>query len=482
MAERRSRKRPVSAVRRSVVILGTFTVLSTLLSIAAAAWLIRAALLWPAVAYQRIEADPALTHRMDQAYARRLRQSPDLFRAVTLTRFGDLLLRSWRGPQDPAQLAGQIARRRESVLPGDPVAGLYDIAATLLRAERDPSQRQAAQTRVVALLRGLPDGPWSHGQIALIRARIDATREALAGHFASFAWAASLAWLEADHPHNPLVEYLTPRLAELADRLDAGGDHALAARCRRVLYRWLAAWISENGPPGLRVLAADRLASLLERWRDLHPPAELIAALRNLRQAYRTTAGRWPADPFDLPGRPALAPDAAGRLLTAASWAAWIASANAAALLALLAVGVLRLRRRSEARPLAFWTAPLIAVVLIALGRLAAPWATASSLRIETTTEMLRWAGVCLAAPAAAVFATVVIAAARRRNTVALAAGLWLGCSIGLVVGAWSLRAASVAYVAALEQASADPLKTLAGPALSAAQTRLQRWQPPAGP
>ncbi len=482
MATRREKKRPTPPARSSAAGLWAAIVLSTLLSIAAAGWLTRAALLWPAVAYQRIESDPALTQRMDRAYARRLRKSPDLFRTVTLTRFGELLLRSWRGPRDPAQLADQIARRRESALPGDPVAGLYEIAATLLRAERDASQRQAAQARVVALLRALPDGPWSHGQVPLIRARIDATREALAGHFASFAWAASLAWLEADHPHNPLVEYLTPRLGELADRLDAGGDHDLAARVRRVLYRWLAAWISENGPPELRVLAADRLASLLERWRDLHPPAELIAALRNLRQAYRTAAGRWPADPFDLPGRPALTPDAARRLLTAASWAAWIASANTAALLALLTAGVLSLRRRSKARPLAFWIAPLIAVLLIVLGRLVAPWATSSSLRIETTTEMLRWAGVCLATPALAVFATVVIAAVRRRNAVALAAGLWLGCSIGLVAGAWSLRAASAAYVAALEQASADPLKTLAGPELSATQTQLQRWQPPAGP
>ncbi|NLG42469.1 MAG: hypothetical protein GX547_04420 [Phycisphaerae bacterium] len=179
-------------------------------------------------------------------------------------------------------------------------------------------------------------------------------------------------------PHGPLLQYLAPRLGTLARTRSAAEDGSDVV-CRSVLLRLLQQWVLDDGPPGMRLLAADLLAQAIsdagEEAQDPGkqsfallpaPPAQIAAQLRQWRAAYRTAAAEHPLLPYPLRSGdvPELRPDSSGRFVTCLRLRMWMLGALCAA--AMVGAVALILARR------AFLTAPKRPNQLLVLGIAAA--------------------------------------------------------------------------------------------------------------
>jgi hypothetical protein len=104
-------------------------------------------------------------------------------------------------------------------------------------------------------------------------------------------------------PHGPLLQHLAPRLARLAQSRAAYNDGS-DLLCRRLLFKLLRQWTLDDGPPGVRLLAADLLAQAMTAGNltgpDLATSAQLAAQLREWRAAYRTAAAAHPPEPYPI--------------------------------------------------------------------------------------------------------------------------------------------------------------------------------------
>jgi hypothetical protein len=132
-------------------------------------------------------------------------------------------------------------------------------------------------------------------------------------------------------PHGPLLEFSVARLRRVIEDRAQAGDVAAANTCRELLYHWLRQWVLEPGPAGLRLLAANLLASMLANdpvTASSAPMQALTESLRSWRQAYREAVKCRPVGIMaPYPGS-LLAPAADERLFVRFALSIWLAAAT----------------------------------------------------------------------------------------------------------------------------------------------------------
>ncbi len=407
---------------------------------------------WPDVWSSMVRNGGRLTDRQVRRIWRALEVVPEARRAMALAELGTRFTRTWRGPGDPAALlrdVQQLAGREPLV--SMPAARLYEVAACLLLAQRELPQRDAARARALTLVTQLNARPLRHGLDAAAAALTSSLASELVQHTGGTTGDAErLALIELGQPHGPLVEYLAPRLVKLAGEQDAAGDHAAAARVRRLVYHWLSSWVRQPGPPALRALSADVLADVLASDPAFGARGELIDGLRKLRRAYREDLERNAPPPERIRGCPQWRREATRRLIAQVAQVVWIGSGailtgliGAVATLVALARGTAcpsKTSSRSKAYIVAVGGGLLL--WLVGRGMLAAGWIPLPEALPDAATT--RKAMIPVASAAAA--ATVILACgqavvARRPRAPGLAHGLlWLAIVLTVLLQVSALR------------------------------------------
>ena len=208
------------------------------------------------------------------------------------------------------------------------VGRLQQVAARLWLAEQadEPIENWWPATRTY--LEGLEHANLSHHGRDLVTAWTTAYESLGFGP----GTARNLAEREFAHPHGPFLQFIIPRLGQIAAERETAGDAPSAATARGVARRLLKTWVLEPGPPGLRLLAADLLSNEIE-----HAEKTLAANLRDWRAAYVERTRPLPVAFLDVRRNPARAPEQHARLarrVVLVSWLKW--SLIVAAALAIL--------------------------------------------------------------------------------------------------------------------------------------------------
>lgn len=194
-----------------------------------------------------------------------------------------------------ARVAGQISTTG--------AGRLLQISARLAGLAKAGEPVERWWPALAPYMQGLEKTSFAHHQAALEQALYEAfTRAGLAPGLAREFAAARVG--ETQGPFmQALVARLTPLIAERAQ----AGDVQAANACRAVLLRWLRQWLVEPGPTGLRMTAAQLLSSALAEPAvagDDARAADIAAAARTWRDAYRTAAKAAPTTLFSVVSGP----------------------------------------------------------------------------------------------------------------------------------------------------------------------------------
>lgn len=124
--------------------------------------------------------------------------------------------------------------------------------------------------------------------------------------------------------HGPFLQYLVENLRQVGAAHRAAGQGQVADECERVVGRLLREWVSQPGPAGLRLLAAELLASGLG---DRGPTAaQLAEKLRAWRTAYDARAAALPTTAAVLRTSAEPVPVDATWLTRLLAWTGWTAA------------------------------------------------------------------------------------------------------------------------------------------------------------
>ncbi len=148
--------------------------------------------------------------------------------------------------------------------------------------------------------------------------------------------------------HGPFLQVFTQQMATVRVALRDAGEVETAAMCRRLVRRLLRAFLLESAPAGLRLIAADLLATEIEAHTEEATAVEheIAAKCRAWRAAYHGSAAGMSVAPMpvrvtDVP----MPTETGGALGTRLLLATWLAAAAAAvALFTIATAGVWLLR------------------------------------------------------------------------------------------------------------------------------------------
>lgn len=297
------------------------------------------------------------------------------------------------------------------------------------------------------------------------------------------------------HRHGPVLQFSIPRLRRVIEERERAGDTAAATTCRKVLYRWLRQWVLESGPAGLRLLAADLLASSLEADNAAATTPELQAIaddLREWRSAYHQAARQRPVAIMAPQRRPALAPVAHERFFRRFALSIWLGPATLATGIVALALAWAWLGHgRSSVRRRQLTVSAIVAG-LIAIGvGLAWIYLWPDSIREDVRGDFSRlrlWWRFPIAA-AGLTLALILAAGLLQRSASggksrlaprlgAVAAVAWLLLAVTLWCSAIAGEFARRDYEQATRAAQEDAVAALVGPDAERLLTRLRRWEP----
>lgn len=313
-----------------------------------------------------------------------------LSRSVTAAHVG-------RAPaREAASAASGLIRRT-----GMDLARLHLLSALLIDAG-DDAPRDALLPQLKRLLAGVDETELEHRLGALIPQVAAAYIQVGVGE--DLAW--ELAYDRFGYAHDPFLQICTAHLDELAQRFDAVDDAPAAQTCRALRDALLRQWLTEPGPMGLRLLAAELLARRAEstapavggRRATGEQPSDLVAAddqsatgdspatddhaatsresaaaLRAWRASWREVAIARPQTPLVRLGLGlSVAPQAEQRLAAWLARSAWLVLAAATA--GGVATVALACKPRGSAPRPAEWAVGLALAVIVggALGVLAA--------------------------------------------------------------------------------------------------------------
>jgi hypothetical protein len=225
-------------------------------------------------------------------------------------------------------------QRMLSELPDTQLGRLQLAAFLMLEMERAAVPVGQWWPRLAPVLSGLEQAQFSHFLAPLEDNRTDI--------YHSLGLSAGAARAQAEEimgqPHGPLLQYLAPRLARLAQSRAAYNDGS-DVLCRRLLFKLLRQWTLDDGPPGVRLLAADLLAQAITAGDvpilDPVAGAKVAVQLRQWREAYRSAAAAHPPLPYPLAvGQvPDLYPELSSQFATTLPFRMWMLGAMLAAVL-----------------------------------------------------------------------------------------------------------------------------------------------------
>lgn len=443
----------------------------------------------PDVAVFRVSGSPAADQATQTVLADVLRNAPQARDGLQLVNWSQRFTDASRSG-DPAPLEASIA---EGIgrLGHSGFARLQLLAARLLQQERagQPPQAWAATARPI--LDSIPlDGAPTY-QASLQRA----VAQAFAARGLRPGVAALLAQSDIRHPHGPLLQFVAERVGRCADALPAD-DGETAAALRRGLVRALRPLVLDEGPAGLRLLAADLLADLLPAAPPLSPSVsnrDVVDALTRWTARYRAAAAARPPGAIGGGSEAFAAPREHARFATWLGLLAWALGSTGALSIAALAALPFAGPRESRPVPLpTFCRSGAVAAALIAGGWLciamAEPWVL-SDLRQANAGGLpgLKTAGAAAGLALAALLISVAAARPRQATPKApesrpsrsgqtpvskptargrfacTAAWAWLLTALSACVAAGLTSAAQARLDAALLASAEDSIASVAG-------------------
>jgi hypothetical protein len=408
---------------------------------------------------QRVDAE-----RLDASASARLREAR---LACEVARQFVALERNRLTAENEQQLAAATTQIR-----GSAVGRLEMLALRLRRLDRSGREPAAIWADVQPLLQGLEAADFRHDLTLVLNE--------FARRYTSVGLRPGTAAFLADerrgYSYGPFVQILAARLWSLADERRRAGDEAGARLVQTVAERWLRQWTVEPAPIGLRLLAAETLASCLTAPTTLpgDTPARdvsLAASLRGWRERQRSEYFQQPADVLmPISGGRAMGGPAHERAVDALVVLNWtVAGLIVAAFLSILSVwfvfgdGPLG---RAPGRNLLLSGGVALGLVLAGVA-----WAylASAALRVELRGDFsgLRyiWWHVVIAGGLTAI---AIVATSwrgprseRRARLAARSLGVTLGLAVCLIVAGYRLGVAGRAYereqAAAIEQGYAIP-------------------------
>jgi len=365
---------------------------------------------------------------------------------------------------------------------------LQQAALALLDLDAHGAPPEVQAVTLQPYLSGLDRASLTHHEAAVLahNARVFRTLGVSTGT------AAELARLRAGHPHNPLLEFLAPRLEALAENREQAGDNETASTYRRLVLRWLRDWVLEPGQAGTRLLAAQQLADAGPASSRPVLPADLSTLLRTWRASYLDESRRRPVELLGSLHQPCVLPQEHDALVRALSFATWTAGACAPVVLLGLIGGVALLFRRTSPLGRGSLLAAALGALLVVLVHLltisfAAEWIRAD-FRRDFTTLSGCWRHPLLAAGLAVLATTLLGAFAPRpqhgpASRAARLAAVWLSTWLILaaVLLALTIRAESrlAEYQSHLGAAlDAGEMQAMLGPDAEQRLAPLRAWTP----
>jgi hypothetical protein len=401
-----------------------------------------------------------------------------------------------------------LAGAQRGLVAPEELAPTMAVAINTLRRSQVGRLQLAAARLWLLEQEGEPPGNWW----AALRDYLEGLRHANLGHYQAPLmrhWAAAyqaaglgpgtahgLAEDLVGHEHGPLLQFLVPRVRRLIAEREQAGDAAAATTCRAVLQSLLRQWVLEPGPAGLRLLAADLLADLLEAEAgadDVDRRLAVAESLRRWRADYRDAARRLPVAVLDPHRQPARAPAEHERLVTRVGLVTWLGSATiTAAAVALLCGGSWLAGRANQPRGARLALQALGAGALVVVGGLLWFHLWPESLREDLRADFSSWRYWWRHPFAAAglTLALLLLAGGLRwgsspaggsrfvARSGAAAAGTWLLLAVILWGSAWAGELARRDYERARRAAGEDTVAAVLGPGAERALSELRRWNP----
>ena len=402
----------------------------------------------------------------------------------------DILTESLTGRLTPEKLAEKMNLNSS---PRD-TSSLWRVQLATGRMRQLDGSTEDVWPAVHTWLEGLEKAHFNHRQGALSEVWALAYRNAGLDE----GTAAEMGYSYVENPHGPFLEYFVGRMGELIERRRAAGDGAAADLCEKILLTLLRDWVLEAGPPGPRLLAAEKLAEFLGR---AAPPvdgldAAGIEALRNdlvqWRSSYVEALARQPIAVLSPRREPALTPMEHERLLRGAALVSWItAAAIAAGATALILTGVRIARRGANSAWRRAWLGAAVATLLVLAGGLAwivlTPEAMRADFRSDFSSLQYTWRHPFIAG-GAALLLTALAALLRRRDEsgkdgfpARWKAGVWLlfcGLTVALLAGVLIGERARRGYERELRTAYDNPIVAVLGQDGEQRLDRLRQWTP----
>ncbi len=424
-----------------------------------------------------------------EALRQSLRGAPlEVREAFTLQLASDALGGARTGQVEPERLQSAVADS-VAALSRSRVGRLHQAAARmwLLEQAREPIESWWPALRVY--FEGMQRANLAHYQQALTQHWARVYESLGLGPGTAYGLAVGA----VGQPHGPFLQFFVGHSRRVIDEREQAGDAAAAAICRKVLYRLLKQWVLEEGPAGLRLLAADLLADSLETDSRMAAATETQAVARDLRAwraAYREAARRRPPAVLEPYATPVLAPAAHERLLTWVALTTWLASAALAAGVFAVLLTPWWLRRRDRRRS-GFMVRAIISVLLVTGAGLAWihwwPDAVREDLRGDFSSLRYWWRHPFLAA---GLTLALVLAAGLLQRPAAggqsgflaragvIGAGTWLLLAVLLWGSAIAGEFARRDYERATRAVQANAIAAMAGPQADTLLDRLRQWEP----
>jgi hypothetical protein len=400
-----------------------------------------------------------------------------------------------------AALRDEAARQQLSAGVGSYVTGqrdtqlgrLYQAATRMLELERAGTPVGEWWPNLAPYLNGLGRAGFAHFESNLVAAWTEAFRSL----GVDGGTAGRNAQLYVGHRHNPFLQYFTARLRRVAEAHALAGDVDCVQACRLIVQRLLRRWVLEPGSPGLRLLAADLLADVLEAAPSVssQPQASSLARdLRAWRAAYRDSAATRPVDFLGVTSEPSSCPRQHERLFGCLALTTWTCAAAAAVgVLALLTCWTWLFRRAPGGGTWAVLVAALVvAAVVVIAGALwlsLAPDTFRADFRRDwTLADWSEWWRHPLIAAGIAVV-TVVLAALlpvrrgkhgldRLRRLGITASATWLLLATAALLCTITGSVVRGGYERATQAAAADPFAAIAGAEADRLLDGLRAWRP----
>lgn len=433
------------------------------------------------IEFDRLETEFGLVNRNLPTEARE---------AFALRLASKMLKGTLAGLGEPGELQPAIGQA-VGTLSKSQVGRLQQAAARmwLLEQAGEPIEKWWPALRV--FLEGMQHANLAHYQQPLVQHWARAYEAVGHGRGTAYGLAEDL----VGHRHGPLLQFSVDRLQRVIEERQQAGDTAAATTCRGVLYRWLQQWVLEPGPAGLRLLAADLLASSLEADHAAATTPELQALaddLREWRRAYHQAARQRPVAIMAPQRRPALAPVAHERFFRRFALSIWLGAATlASAVLALtLAWAWLGRGRSSVGRRRLALNATIVVTIVIGIG-LAWIYLWPDSIREDVRgdfSQLRFWWRYPLAAAGLTLTFTLAAGLLQRSPSDgqsrfvarlgAVAGGTWLVLAVMLWGSAIAGESARRDYEQATRAAQEDAVAALVGSDAERLLTRLRRWEP----